>query len=185
MPACKLQTRTISRVRRYARLDPRRSRRAQWAAKYGLGFLTIAVIVGAYWIYTLQPQANQTLTPPPPKVLAALWTAIANGSLFVNIGWSLLFFRLRRPDWALIEVLCLEASILALVVATWRISALSGVLMLPYLAWVAFATTGDPSTPALGPWPAYDTDRRATMRLDIASAVVEDPHGDERIAWTG
>lgn len=70
--------------------DPRRSRRAQWAAKYGLGFLTIAVIVGAYWIYTLQPQANQTLTPPPPKVLAALWTAIANGSLFVNIGWSLL-----------------------------------------------------------------------------------------------
>jgi ABC-type nitrate/sulfonate/bicarbonate transport system permease component len=69
--------------------EPQGSRRTQWVAKFGLGFLTIAVIVGAYWIYTLQPQANQTLTPPPPKVLAALWTAIANGSLLVNIGWSL------------------------------------------------------------------------------------------------
>jgi ABC-type nitrate/sulfonate/bicarbonate transport system permease component len=69
--------------------ERRHSRRMQLLAKFGLGFLTIAVIVGAYWVYTLQPQANQTLTPPPPKVLAALWTAIANGSLFVNIGWSL------------------------------------------------------------------------------------------------
>ena len=63
--------------------------RARWLAKYGLGFLTIAVIVGAYWLYTLQPQANATLTPSPPKVVRALWTAIADGSLFVNIGWSL------------------------------------------------------------------------------------------------
>ncbi len=65
------------------------ARRFQWLAKVGLGSLTIAAIIGAYWIYTLQPGANQTLTPPPPKVLAALWTAIADGSLFVNIGWSL------------------------------------------------------------------------------------------------
>lgn len=69
--------------------DGHNSLRARWVAKFGLGFLTIAVIVGAYWIYTLQPQANQTLTPPPPKVVAALWTAIANGSLVTNIGWSL------------------------------------------------------------------------------------------------
>lgn len=69
--------------------DPRASRRAHWLAKYGLGFLTIALIVGGYWIYTLQPGANQTLTPPPPKVVTALWTAVANGSLFTNIGWSL------------------------------------------------------------------------------------------------
>jgi para-nitrobenzyl esterase len=52
-------------------------------------------------------------------------------------------------------------------------------------AWVAFARTGDPSTPALGPWPAYDPDRRATMRLDTACEVVDDPHGDERRVWNG
>ncbi len=70
-------------------VDARRARRNRWLAKYGLGFLTIAVIVGAYWIYTLQPQANKTLTPPPPKVVEALWAAIVDRSLFVNIGWSL------------------------------------------------------------------------------------------------
>ncbi len=52
-------------------------------------------------------------------------------------------------------------------------------------AWVAFASSGDPTTAALGPWPAYEPRRRATMRLDIDSAVVDDPHGDERRLWTG
>jgi ABC-type nitrate/sulfonate/bicarbonate transport system permease component len=69
--------------------DAGTARRARWIAKFGLGFLTIAVIVGAYWIYTLQPQANRTLTPPPPKVVIALWSSIVDGSLFTNIGWSL------------------------------------------------------------------------------------------------
>ena len=32
-------------------------------------------------------------------------------------------------------------------------------------AWVAFARDGDPSCDELGAWPAYDTDRRATMLL--------------------
>ena len=52
-------------------------------------------------------------------------------------------------------------------------------------AWVAFATIGDPSTPTLGPWPTYDTHRRAMMRLDTDSIVVDDPHGDERRVWNG
>jgi para-nitrobenzyl esterase len=52
-------------------------------------------------------------------------------------------------------------------------------------AWVAFAATGDPSTPQLGEWPRYDADRRATMRLDTDPGVVEDPRRDERLAWAG
>mgnify|MGYP005820938267 CR=1 FL=1 len=51
-------------------------------------------------------------------------------------------------------------------------------------AWVEFARTGDPSTPALGEWPRYDADRRATMRLDTDAEVVEDPRRDERRIWT-
>ena len=46
-------------------------------------------------------------------------------------------------------------------------------------AWVRFATTGAPG------WPAYDVDRRPTMRLDATSSVVDDPHGAERAAWDG
>jgi carboxylesterase type B len=53
-------------------------------------------------------------------------------------------------------------------------------------AWVAFAAGGDPSCPELGPWPAYDTGRRATMLLSSAAAgPVDDPDGDRREAWAG
>ncbi len=48
-----------------------------------------------------------------------------------------------------------------------------------HAAWVAFATYGCCS------WPKYDSTRRATMRFDVASGVVEDPHAAERAAWEG
>jgi tryptophan-rich sensory protein len=60
---------------------------------------------------------------------------------FVNVLWSLLFFRLRRPDWALVEVAFLWLSILALIVYLARFSRPSGWLLAPYLAWVSFAAT--------------------------------------------
>lgn len=60
---------------------------------------------------------------------------------FLNVLWSLLFFRLRRPDWALAEVGLLWLSVLVLVVFLGRVSRASGWLLAPYLAWVAFAAT--------------------------------------------
>lgn len=56
-----------------------------------------------------------------------------------HFKWSPLFFRLRRPDWALVEVAFLWASLVALVVLLWPISPLASVLIWPYLAWVSFA----------------------------------------------
>ena len=53
--------------------------------------------------------------------------------------WSPLFFRLRRPDWALVEVVFLWASLVALVVGLWPISPFASLLILPYLLWVSFA----------------------------------------------
>ena len=58
---------------------------------------------------------------------------------FLNLTWSVLFFRLRRPDWALAEVALLWLSIAALIVITGRHSRLAGLLLLPYLAWVSVA----------------------------------------------
>lgn len=50
-----------------------------------------------------------------------------------------------------------------------------------HAAWVAFATNGDP-----GPgWPKYDLKRRATMRFDTTSEVVDDPLSTERALWEG
>jgi tryptophan-rich sensory protein len=58
----------------------------------------------------------------------------------LNMGWSLLFFRLERPDWALNEVGLLWLSILALIILLGRTSNKSAWLLVPYLAWVSFAS---------------------------------------------
>jgi tryptophan-rich sensory protein len=58
---------------------------------------------------------------------------------FLNLLWSLLFFRLQRPDWALVEVAFLWLSVLALILFVRRHSRPAGWLLLPYLAWVSVA----------------------------------------------
>jgi tryptophan-rich sensory protein len=58
-----------------------------------------------------------------------------------HLLWSPLFFKLQRPDWALIEVPFLWASVLAMVIGLWPIDSLAALLILPYLAWVAFAAS--------------------------------------------
>ncbi|MEM8573860.1 MAG: TspO/MBR family protein [Pseudomonadota bacterium] len=61
-----------------------------------------------------------------------------NGTL--NVLWSLLFFRFQRPDWALVESALLWLSILALIVVFSRYARTASWLLVPYLAWVTFAT---------------------------------------------
>lgn len=58
---------------------------------------------------------------------------------FLNVLWSTLFFKLRHPDWALIEVILLWLSILLPIVVFWRFSRPASLYLLPYLAWVTFA----------------------------------------------
>lgn len=58
---------------------------------------------------------------------------------FFNVSWSLLFFRLRRPDWALAEVALLWLSVALLIAFFARFSRPSAWLLAPYLVWVSFA----------------------------------------------
>lgn len=116
------------------------------------------------WYYGLQKPSWQ----PPDWLFGPVWTAIfalaaMSGflalsrsprhsrtsalilSLFaingvLNICWSALFFKLHRPDWALVEVGLLWLSIAALIVVTARESKLASALLVPYLAWVSFAS---------------------------------------------
>jgi tryptophan-rich sensory protein len=59
--------------------------------------------------------------------------------LVLNTLWSILFFGLRSPGGAMIEIVLLWAAILATLIAFWRRSRLAGGLLVPYLAWVSFA----------------------------------------------
>jgi len=58
---------------------------------------------------------------------------------FLNVLWSTLFFTLRRPDWALIEVAFLWASILLPMIVFWRFTKPATLYLVPYLLWVSFA----------------------------------------------
>lgn len=106
----------------------------RWAppdAVYGVGWTAI---------YALTALAGVTgwLAMPTRREREWLLGLFAlNG--FLNIVWSLLFFRLHRPDWAMVEVVGLWVSILALIVVIWRRSMVGAVLLLPYLGWVTFA----------------------------------------------
>ena len=50
-------------------------------------------------------------------------------------------------------------------------------------AWAEFARTGKPGDPNLPDWPAYTTERRATMIFDNMCQVVDDPEGGDRLAY--
>lgn len=63
---------------------------------------------------------------------------LANG--FLNVFWSTLFFGLHQIEWAFAEMLVLEATVLAIMVLSWKNSKLASVLLLPYALWVGFAS---------------------------------------------
>jgi tryptophan-rich sensory protein len=59
--------------------------------------------------------------------------------LVLNLGWSVLFFGLRRVRLAFVELCVLWVAILATAVAFARARAVAGAMLLPYLAWTTFA----------------------------------------------
>jgi translocator protein len=133
----------------------------------GAGALIVAVAGGLAtrigpWYFNLRKPAWQ----PPDWLFGPVWTLIfalcalaaarawagaqsverkkivlllfiANGML--NVGWSVLFFTLRRPDWALAEIPLLWLSIVLIMYFCGRHAPVVRWLMTPYLIWVAFA----------------------------------------------
>jgi len=65
-------------------------------------------------------------------VLAAQWV--------LNFAWSGLFFGMKSPGAALVEIVALLALICVLIARFARIDRTAAVLLAPYAAWVGFAT---------------------------------------------
>lgn len=59
--------------------------------------------------------------------------------LFLNVLWSTLFFGLKSPGAALVEIVVLWVAILGTTLAFRQTSRTAAALLIPYLAWVAFA----------------------------------------------
>ena len=60
--------------------------------------------------------------------------------LMLNIIWSAFFFGLRNPLLAFIEIIILCVFILLTMLEFYKIDSKAGYLLIPYLAWVTFAS---------------------------------------------
>lgn len=99
-------------------------------------------LYGAAWtaIYALAALSAVTAwraAPDRTAVNRIVGLFALNG--FLNVLWSLIFFRLQRPDWALNELILLWLSIVALIVVCGRHSRTAAWLLVPYLVWVTVA----------------------------------------------
>ena len=101
-----------------------------------------AAVFGPVWsvLYVLMALAAwlvvRTLGWPGARPAITLYVA----QLALNALWPWIFFQWRLGGVALAEILVLWTLLLLTVLAFWRARRLAGVLLLPYLAWVSFAT---------------------------------------------
>jgi benzodiazapine receptor len=99
-------------------------------------------LFGPAWtvIYALAALAGVLAWANARTVQQRTWVLVLFAmNALLNIVWSDLFFRFRRPDWALIEVVPFWLSILVLMIFLWPVSRRASWVLAPYLAWVFFA----------------------------------------------
>ncbi|MEO8856148.1 MAG: TspO/MBR family protein [Burkholderiaceae bacterium] len=71
--------------------------------------------------------------------------------LVFNALWSWLFFAWHRGAWAFADIVLLVVLIVATLFSFWRVRALAGALLIPYLLWVLFASALNLSVWQLNP----------------------------------
>jgi tryptophan-rich sensory protein len=78
---------------------------------------------------------RQSDHPGRGRALRWFWAQLA-----LNCAWSFLFFGLRSPGLAFMEIVPLWGAIVATLIQFVRIDRVAAVLWAPYLAWVTFAS---------------------------------------------
>lgn len=93
-----------------------------WSALY------LSMAVAAWLIWRNMGIANARL----PLTLFVL-------QLGLNVLWSAVFFGMRLPGIACLEIAALWLAIAATTAVFWKCNRAAALLMVPYLAWVTFA----------------------------------------------
>lgn len=102
---------------------------------------------------------NKPTFSPPNWVFGPVWTLlyflmgvalflvwrkkipmIFSLQLILNFVWSVVFFGMRSPLGGLIVIVLLWLAILGSIINFWKISRWAGILLIPYLGWVTFAS---------------------------------------------
>jgi tryptophan-rich sensory protein len=99
-------------------------------------------LFGPVWLslYVMMAVAlyRQVIAPPgPARRTAWAWFGV---QWLLNVAWTPAFFGLRSPGLALVIIVMLWCAIVGWMRASHRVDRRAVWLLLPYLAWVSFAT---------------------------------------------
>lgn len=95
-----------------------------WIILYALMGISLYLI----WEHKIKKKNTQT-------ALNFFWMQLG-----ANAIWSVLFFGLKNPLLGLLDIVLMWVLILITVNKFWKIDQRASILLLPYLAWVSFAT---------------------------------------------
>ena len=110
---------------------------------FGVIWTIIFILSALAWMVAFNSNPSQ----PQKNKITILF--VLNG--FFNVFWSVLYFQMQHPDWALIEAFFLWASVLAIILVMWPICRIAAYLMVPYLVWVTIAMRLNWETLVLNP----------------------------------
>lgn len=99
---------------------------------FGPAWTALFVMMGVALFLVWQSRA--------PRQLARAAYVTFGVQLGLNVLWSALFFGLRQPLWAFAEIVVLWLAILATILMFGRVRPAAAWLLVPYLAWVTFAS---------------------------------------------
>lgn len=89
------------------------------------------------------------------------------GHFLLNLAWSPVFFGAQNIQGGLIVISLIVVTLLAVIWAFWRVRRAAGLLLLPYLAWVLFATLLNYEFLQANPDGGHGTEAAASQRIEI------------------
>lgn len=99
-------------------------------------------VFGPVWsvLYIMMALAALRVWKEQGFVRGAFPLSIFAVQLALNVAWPWIFFTRHQIGFAFAEIIVLWLAIAVTVFAFWRVSPINGILLLPYLAWVTFAS---------------------------------------------
>jgi len=97
--------------------------------------LYILMGISAYLVWSAYAKASAGQSR---KLKTALWLFWVH--LVFNASWSIIFFGLRNPSLAFINIIIIWLLIIILMIKFWPINKWASYLLIPYLLWVSFAS---------------------------------------------
>ncbi len=104
---------------------------------FGPAWITLYFLMGvaAFLIWSSYAKATDGQRRRTIKIALGIFGV----QLFLNAIWSIIFFGLKNPGWAFVDITLLWLAIVGTIIVFSKVSRPAMLLLLPYILWVSFA----------------------------------------------